>query len=117
MEHEREIIQLEGFLIVIAVAEVFNVISKLSEENKVIGNKGEEDLTAILADTLCFADTFLLVRITKLSTTTSSGGLILALLRAIDTARPEGRCRKHCYWSAIKRYLSNLLSLILLLAL
>ena len=44
-------------------------------------------------------------RITKLSTTTSSGGLILALQRAITTARPEGRYRKHCYWLRYKAVL------------
>ena len=44
-------------------------------------------------------------RITKLSTTTSSGGLIFALQRAITTARPEGRCRKHCYWLRYKAVL------------
>lgn len=32
------------------------------------------------------------------------------------TARPKGRYRKLFYWSAIKRYYSNPLSLILLLA-
>ena len=42
---------------------------------------------------------------TKLSTTTSSGGLILALQRAITTARPEGRYRKHCYWLRYKAVL------------
>lgn len=57
------IYKLECFLIIIAVAEIFNVISKLGEKNKVIGNKGDEDLTAIFADTLCFAYTFLFVRI------------------------------------------------------
>ena len=41
----------------------------------------------------------------KLSTTTSSGGLILALQRAITTARPEGRYRKHCYWLRYKAVL------------
>ena len=44
-------------------------------------------------------------RVTKLSTTTSSGGLILALQRAITTARPEGRYRKHCYWLRYKAVL------------
>ena len=53
----------------------------------------------------------------KLATTTSSGGLFLPLLRGIVTARPEGRYRKHFYWSAIKRYFLNLLFEILLLAL
>ena len=43
--------------------------------------------------------------ISKLSTTTSSGGLILALQRAITTARPEGRYRKHCYWLRYKAVL------------
>ena len=33
------------------------------------------------------------------------------------TARPKGRCHKHLYWSAIKRYFWNLLFSILLLAL
>lgn len=36
---------------------------------------------------------------------TSSGGLILALQRAITTARPEGRYRKHCYWLRYKAVL------------
>jgi len=45
------------------------------------------------------------IRISKLSTTTSSGGLILALQRAITTARPEGRYRKHCYWLRYKAVL------------
>ena len=49
------------------------------------------DYTAVCAD--------------KLSTTTSSGGLILALQRAITTARPEGRYRKHCYWLRYKAVL------------
>ena len=44
-------------------------------------------------------------RCDKLSTTTSSGGLILALQRAITTARPEGRYRKHCYWLRYKAVL------------
>ena len=33
----------------------------------------------------------------KLPTTSSTGGLLSALIRAIITARPEGRCRKQCY--------------------
>ena len=33
------------------------------------------------------------------------------------TARPKGRCHKHFYWSAIKRYFLNLLFSILLLVL
>lgn len=33
------------------------------------------------------------------------------------TARPKGRCHKHFYWSAIKRYFVNLLFSILLLVL
>ena len=45
------------------------------------------------------------ITISKLSTTTSSGGLILALQRAITTARPEGRYRKHCYWLRYKAVL------------
>ena len=45
------------------------------------------------------------LRNSKLSTTTSSGGLILALQRAITTARPEGRYRKHCYWLRYKAVL------------
>ena len=55
--------------------------------------------------------------LSKSSTTSSTGGLILALQRAIVTARPKGRYRKRFYWSAIKRYLSNLLFLNPLLAL
>lgn len=45
------------------------------------------------------------IRVFKLSTTTSSGGLILALQRAITTACPEGRYRKHCYWLRYKAVL------------
>ena len=41
----------------------------------------------------------------KLATTSSTGGLILPLQRGIVTARPEGRCRKHYYWSAYKAVL------------
>ena len=63
VKHKRKVIELEGFLIIIAITEIFNVISKLCEKNKVIGNKGEEYLTVIFADTLCFADTFLFIRI------------------------------------------------------
>ena len=39
----------------------------------------------------------------KLATTSSTGGLLLALQRAIVTARPKGRYRKHFCWPAIKR--------------
>ena len=53
---------------------------------------------------------------TKLATTSSTGGLSLALQRAIVTARPKGRYRKHFYWPAIKRYYWNLLFSIPLLA-
>lgn len=53
----------------------------------------------------------------KLATTSSTGGLLLALQRAIVTIRPKGRYRKHFCWPAIKRYYSNLLVSILLLAL
>ena len=53
----------------------------------------------------------------QLATTSSTGGLLLALQRAIVTARPKGRYRKHFCWPAIKRYYSNLLVSILLLAL
>ena len=35
--------------------------------------------------------------LSKLPTTSSTGGLLSALIRAIITARPEGRCRKQCY--------------------
>ena len=52
----------------------------------------------------------------KLATTSSTGGLSLALQRAIVTARPKGRYRKHFYWPAIKRYYWNLLFSIPLLA-
>lgn len=52
----------------------------------------------------------------KSPTTSSTGGLVLALQRAILTARPKGRYRKHCYWSSIKRYY-YLLYAILLIAL
>lgn len=41
----------------------------------------------------------------KSSTTSSTGGLILPLQRGIVTARPEGRCHKHYYWSAYKAVL------------
>ena len=40
--------------------------------------------------------------VSKSPTTSSTGGLILALQRANVTARPKGRCRKHDYWSAYK---------------
>ena len=53
---------------------------------------------------------------TKLATTSSTGGLSFALQRAIVTARPKGRYRKHFYWPAIKRYYWNLLFSIPLLA-
>ena len=53
---------------------------------------------------------------TKLATTSSTGGLSFALQRAIVTARPKGRYRKHFYWPAIKRYYWNLLFPIPLLA-
>ena len=56
------------------------------------------------------------VSISKLATTSSTGGLSLALQRAIVTARPKGRYRKHFYWPAIKRYYWNLLFSIPLLA-
>ena len=52
----------------------------------------------------------------ELATTSSTGGLSLALQRAIVTARPKGRYRKHFYWPAIKRYYWNLLFSIPLLA-
>lgn len=52
----------------------------------------------------------------KLATTSSTGGLSLALQMAIVTARPKGRYRKHFYWPAIKRYYWNLLFPIPLLA-
>ena len=52
----------------------------------------------------------------KLATTSSTGGLSLALQRAIVTARPKERYRKHFYWPAIKRYYWNLLFSIPLLA-
>ena len=54
--------------------------------------------------------------VSKLATTSSTGGLSLALQRAIITARPKGRYRKHFYWPAIKRYYWNLLFSIPLLA-
>lgn len=60
---------------------------------------------------------FYLAQQVKLATTSSTGGLLLALQRAIVTARPKGRYRKHFCWPAIKRYYSNLLVSILLLAL
>ena len=62
-------------------------------------------------------DQFDLVLMAKLATTSSTGGLLLALQRAIVTIRPKGRYRKHFCWPAIKRYYSNLLVSILLLAL
>lgn len=61
--------------------------------------------------------TFMAENKSKLATTSSTGGLLLALQRAIVTARPKGRYRKHFCWPAIKRYYSNLLVSILLLAL
>ncbi len=50
----------------------------------------------------------------KSPTTSSTGGLVEALKRAIITARPKGRCHKRYYWSAIKRYFLSLLFLTLL---
>ena len=41
----------------------------------------------------------------KSPTTSSTGGLILPLQRGVVSARPKGRCRKHCYWSAYKAVL------------
>ena len=55
--------------------------------------------------TLDNAETFFLFNDSKLATTSSTGGLILPLQRGIVTARPEGRCRKHYYWSAYKAVL------------
>ena len=52
----------------------------------------------------------------KLATTSSTGGLSFALQRAIVTARPKGQYRKHFYWPAIKRYYWNLFFSIPLLA-
>lgn len=63
MEHKRKVVELECFLIVITVAEIIHIVSELGKENKIVGNKSEEDLAAVLADTLCFADTFLFVHI------------------------------------------------------
>lgn len=48
---------------IITVAEIIHIVSELGKENKIVGNKSEEDLAAVLADTLCSADTFLFVRI------------------------------------------------------
>lgn len=59
----------------------------------------------------------ILLSMSKLATTTSSGGLLSALQRAIVTARPKGRYRKRLRWSATKRYFLNLLFSIPLLAL
>ena len=59
---------------------------------------------------------FYLAQQVKLATTSSTGGLSLALQRAIVTARPKGRYHKHFYWPAIKRYYWNLLFSIPLLA-
>ena len=64
-----------------------------------------------------FVDMGMCADFAKLATTSSTGGLLLALQRAIVTARPKGRYRKHFCWPAIKRYYSNLLVSILLLAL
>ena len=65
---------------------------------------------------LCMAAAGLMMYAFKLATTSSTGGLSLALQRAIVTARPKGRYRKHFYWPAIKRYYWNLLFSIPLLA-
>ena len=43
--------------------------------------------------------------LSKSPTTSSTGGLILPLQRGVVSARPKGRCRKHCYWSAYKAVL------------
>ena len=45
---------------IITVAEIIHIVSELGKENKIVGNKSEEYLAAVLADTLCFADTFCL---------------------------------------------------------
>ena len=63
-----------------------------------------------------FVDMGMCADFAKLATTSSTGGLSLALQRAIVTARPKGRYRKHFYWPAIKRYYWNLLFSIPLLA-
>ena len=63
MEHKRKGVEFECFLIVITVVEIIHIVSELGKENKIVGNKSKEDLAAVLADTLCFADTFLFVRI------------------------------------------------------
>ena len=65
---------------------------------RIVGEK-QQDIEFHLGQPVFFADRI------KLSTTTSSGGLILALQRAITTARPEGRYRKHCYWLRYKAVL------------
>nr|WP_270779072.1 hypothetical protein [Holdemanella biformis] len=63
MEHKQKGVEFECFLIVITVVEIIHIVCELGKENKIVGNKSKEDLAAVLADTLCFADTFLFVRI------------------------------------------------------
>ena len=47
------------FVGVISDGKIIHIIFKLGEENKVIGDKREEDLAAIFTDTLGFANAFL----------------------------------------------------------
>lgn len=78
-----------------------------SDENKLFGGRIGKPKVAICPE--CG-------EVSKLATTSSTGGLSFALQRAIVTARPKGQYRKHFYWPAIKRYYWNLLFSIPLLA-
>ena len=87
-----------------------DVVVRKLEELKKQGHK-------LLIDDFGMGHTSLIYLQSKLATTSSTGGLSLALQRAFVTARPKGRYRKHFHWSATKRYFLSLLFLILLLAL
>ena len=63
------------------------------------------EVTQTTAFRLLLVISLLTLDVSKLATTSSTGGLILPLQRGIVTARPEGRCRKHYYWSAYKAVL------------
>ena len=74
--------------------------SKLSQDAERLLNKAASDTHGQILKI-----TDLSVGTSKSATTSSTGGLLLALQRANITARPAGRCRKLCYWSAYKAVL------------
>lgn len=88
------------------------LVKQVIDEAKRLGISATED-----KDDYSYSNSKAILVTSKLATTSSTGGLLLALQRAIVTARPKGRYRKHFCWPAIKRYYSNLLVSILLLAL